>query len=247
MDITSLIRFADTIAPAALAEDWDNVGLLVPPEDGGIEKALLALDITPDVVREARELGAQLIISHHPVIFETFRTLEPGTAPYLLARYGIGALCLHTNLDRAEKGVNICLAEALGLGKTVFDPENYIVVGEPPYEMSADEFAAYIKEKLGAPSVRYTSGRVTRAAVSSGAGGGAVELHAEKGFDAFVTGEIKHHCFTYAQANGIAAFDAGHFSTENVVIKPLRDMFAERFPEVTFVISESCACPYAGV
>ena len=74
-----------------------------------------------------------------------------------------------------------------------------------------------------------------------------MELYKKYGFDAFVTGEMKHHQYLYAQAHGIAAFDAGHFSTEDVVIAPLRDLFAAKFPEVDFIISETNPCPYRAV
>lgn len=247
MKLKDIITYADTIAPFALADDWDNIGLLVGAEDADVTKVMLALDITPAAVREARDQGAQLIISHHPVIFEPLRTLAPDTAEYLLAKYDIAALCLHTNLDRAEQGVNTALGRALGLKNTVLYPDDYLLVGEPDTSCAADEYAARIKEKLHAPSVRYTDGAVTRVAVSSGGGGGGVELAEQYGFDAFVTGEMKHHQYLWAAAHGIAAFDAGHFSTEDVVIAPLRELFAAQFPAVEWRISEACSCPYRAI
>ena len=244
MKINDIVGFAEAIAPFGTADEWDNIGLLAGSGDAEVSDVLLALDITADVVNEAKEKGAQLIISHHPVIFEPLRNIEPGTAPYLLAKYDIAALCLHTNLDRAQLGVNTQLAKALGLKNTTLYPDDYIMVGEPEKTMTADGFAAFIKERLGAPSIRYTDGSVSLVAVSSGGGGGGVELYREYGFDAFVTGEMKHHNFNFAVERGIAAFDAGHYPTENVVIKPLRDMLAERFPSVRFGISERYGCPY---
>lgn len=244
--IRNIEEFCKELAPYDLAEEWDNVGLLAGGE-GAVSRVLLALDITPAVVREAHEIGAQLIISHHPVIFDPLRALEPDTAPYLLAQYGVAALCLHTNLDRAERGVNTALAAALGLKNTVFYPEDFLIVGEPEQPMAADAYAALIKERLSAPSVRCTDGTVKRVAVSSGGGGDGVQLCGKYGFDAFVTGELKHHQYLYAASHGIAAFDAGHFSTENVVIRPLRDNLADRFPDVDIRVSERCVCPYRGI
>ena len=247
MKISEIVRFADRIAPFGLAAEWDNVGLLVGRGDSEVDRALIALDITPAVVEEAKNLKAGLIVSHHPVIFEPLRALEPSTAPYLLARYDIAALCLHTDLDRAENGVNTALAKALGLMNVTLYPEDYLAVGEPHEATDAETYAAFVKERLVSPSVRYTEGSVTRVAVSSGGGGDAVELYKRYGFDAFVTGEMKHHQFNFAKDSGIAAFDAGHFSTENVVIKPLRDTLASQFPSVDFIISESYTCPYRSV
>lgn len=247
MKLNDIIKYARQIAPFETAEEWDNVGLLVGDKNADIDRVLLALDITPAVVEEARETGAQLIVSHHPVIFSPISALRPDTAEYLLAKYDIAALCLHTNLDRAEQGVNVALGKALGLVNTEFYPEDFLLIGEPESTCGADTYAAVIKERLCAPSVRYTEGSVSRVAVSSGGGGEGVELAEKYGFDAFVTGEMKHHHYLYAQSHGIAAFDAGHFSTENVVIEPLRDMLANRFPEIDFTISEACACPYQAV
>lgn len=234
------------IAPYELADEWDNIGLLAGSDTAAVSRVLLALDITPAVIREAKELGAQLIISHHPVIFDPLKSLEPGTAPYLLARHDIAALCLHTNLDRARQGVNTALGEALGLKNAVLYPDDYLLIGETERAMTADDFAAYVKEKLSAPSVRYTGGSVTRVAVSSGGGGDGVMLSGQYGFDAFVTGELKHHQYLYAADHGIAAFDAGHYCTENVVIRPLCARLSEAFPSVGFRVSECCPCPYRG-
>lgn len=247
MIIRDILDFLLEVAPRELSEEWDNVGLLVGGADDAVSRVLLALDITPAVVREAHEAAAQLIISHHPVIFEPLCTLAPDTAPYLLAQYQIAAICLHTNLDRAENGVNTALAKALGLRNLRFFPDEYLMIGEPEQPMEADAFAELIKDRLHAPSVRYTGGRVTRAAVSSGAGGGGVELCGQYGCDAFVTGEIKHHHWLYAADHGIAAFDAGHWCTENVVIEPLREMMSLRFPDISFLISEKNPCPYRAV
>ena len=247
MKIKDIAAFAGRIAPIDSADEWDNVGLLAGDADASVDKVLLALDITPAVVKEARAIGAGLIISHHPVIFEPLRALEPGTAPYLLAKYDVAALCLDTNLDRAERGVNTALADAMGLRNRAFYPAEYLLVGEPEQPMEADAFAAFIKERLGAPDVRYTGGRVTKVAVSSGGGGEGVERCTEYGCDAFVTGELKHHQYLFAAEKGIAAFDAGHYATENVVIRPLCDLLAQEFPDVAFCISEKNGCPYKTV
>ena len=244
--IRSIEDLCKTLAPYELADGWDNVGLLVGADNAETDKALLALDITPEAVEEAHTIGAGLIVSHHPVIFEPLRALIPDHPVYLLARYGIAALCLHTNLDRAEQGVNTALAKALGLKNTAFYPGDYLLLGEPEHPMTADEFAVLVKERLDAPSVRYTDGTVTRVALSSGGGGEGVELAKQYGFDAFVTGEIKHHQYLWAASHGIAAFDAGHFSTENVVIAPLQKRLSEAFPETAFIIGRG-GCPYRGI
>lgn len=121
-DITA---YLSELAPPALAESYDNVGLLVGAPAQEVTKAVIALDITSAVIDEAVGLGAQLIISHHPVIFHPVKKLPSqgrGAIPYKLARYGLSALCMHTNLDIADGGVNDCLAEVLGVeGCSVLD------------------------------------------------------------------------------------------------------------------------------
>ena len=244
--IRNIEAFCKKIAPYELAGDWDNVGLLVGAEHEAVDKILLTLDITPAAVKEARDLGAGLIISHHPVIFDPLRSLMPDDPAYLLAKYGIAALCLHTNLDRAKQGVNTALADALGLKNTVFYPDDHLLIGEPEQPMEAERFAAFVKERLNAPSVRFTNGRVTKVAVSSGGGSEGVMLAKQYGFDAFVTGEMKHHHYLWAVSHGVAAFDAGHYSTENIVIEPLKKQLSDAFPDAQFIIS-SDTCPYCGI
>lgn len=247
MKLKKIIDFARQVAPFETAEEWDNIGLLVGSPDAQIRRVLTALDITPDVVEEAREKGCELIISHHPVIFSPLHALHPDSPEYLLAKYDIAALCLHTNLDRAEQGVNTALGTALGLKNAVLYPQDFMLVGDTEKPLDAKEFAELMKERLHAPSVRFTPGKVSRALVSSGGGGEGVELCEQYGCDAFVTGEMKHHQYLYAIQHGIAAFDAGHFSTEDVVIEPLTRLFAEQFAEVDFIVSEACSCPYQSV
>lgn len=249
MKIKTIIEYFEKTAPLCLAESWDNTGLLCGDWEKDVKKILLALDVTTDVVREAKKKGAGLIIAHHPVIFDPLRRIEPGSAVALLIQYDIAALCLHTNLDRAENGVNTALANALKLLDRELFPEDFICVGSLSSPMSAEAFALYIKEKLQAPSVRFSDHKdpIRRVAVSSGGGGEGVELYEKYRFDAFVTGELKHHQYIYAAEHGVCAFDAGHFPSENVVIAPLAKSLCDAFPETGFIVSEACVCPYRAV
>ena len=114
--LTELASYLESIAPAQIAESWDNVGVLVrcAQEVTGV---LCALDITPATVREARAVGCNAIVSHHPVIFRPLKELRQDDVPALLVREGVSAVCMHTNLDKAQGGVNDVLAQALGLLK----------------------------------------------------------------------------------------------------------------------------------
>ena len=97
-------------APPELAMDWDNVGLLVGRGDREVHRVLVALDVSPDVAAEAAETGTDLIVSHHPVIFSPLKKLTPRDVSFQLVQKGISAICMHTNLDAAEGGVNEVLA-----------------------------------------------------------------------------------------------------------------------------------------
>lgn len=248
--VKDILKFTETFAPLDTAADFDNCGVLVGSKDCTVTKALLALDITKDVVNEAKEKGAELIISHHPVIFNPLKSLNLESVPYLLAKYGITALCLHTNLDIAENcGVNVCLANALKLSEQKIYAEEFLLTGKLPQKMSVENFAKYVKECLGASCVAYTptDREIELVAMCSGAGGDFYGAAKEKGADAFLTGEAKHHEYLEASEYDVSLVVAGHFHTEDVVINPLKGKLAEEFPTVEFLKSETCKNPYSCV
>ena len=113
--VDDIYKFIDEIAPFNTAMDFDNCGLLVGGKDNIVNKVLLSLDITREVVEEANNIGANLIISHHPVIFNPIKRIESKSALHLLCKSDISAICAHTNLDMAKEGVNYSLAKKIGL------------------------------------------------------------------------------------------------------------------------------------
>ena len=248
--VGDIYEFIDGFAPFRLAMDFDNAGLLAGERGARVQKVLLALDITPDVVRETAECGAQLVVSHHPVIFHPLRSLQPRTASYLLARYGIAAICAHTNLDVAAGGVNSCLAARLGL-ENVRTLKAYgdsglaeALMGETA-ECDPDEFARMAGEALGCDGLFYTDGGrpVSAVGLCSGAGSDYLPDAAEKGCQAFVTGEAKHHELIEAANLGVTLVVAGHYDTEEVVIHPLLELLRKRFPDVAFTRAQSSHRP----
>lgn len=241
--VKQLLDWFERFAPVASAMDFDNVGLLVGDESTAVSRALLALDITAAVAEEAAALGCELIISHHPVIFNPLRRMNARDVPYLLAQHGIAAVCMHTNLDVSEQfGVNTCLAEALGLQSVRKSQKGTcLFIGELPWEMAAASFARHAKEALGCEGLRYTEVKsaVKTVAVASGAGGSDIFAAAEEGADALVTGEIKHHEINAANALGVNIVDAGHFKSEDVVILPLKQRLETAFPDILFTKSQT--------
>ena len=249
--VREIYRYIDSFAPFHTQMSFDNCGLQAGNADAEVHTALLALDITPGVVQEAAKRSAQLIVSHHPVIFNPLRSLMAGTAPYLLAQYGIAAICAHTNLDLAPGGVNTCLAARLGLTdiKTLAQDEASglaaALFGRTEHSLSPAEFAGLVKKRLGCDGLFYTDGKkpVETVGLCSGAGSDYLRTAAERGCQAFVTGEAKHHEMIEAENLGITLVAAGHYFTEDVVIEPLRERLSGQFPQVAFLRAESSHCP----
>ena len=146
--INDILNFFEEFAPCATQMSFDNAGLIVGDKCTAVSRVLVALDITEDVVNEAESLGCELIISHHPVIFAPIKRLSPSSVPYMLAQKGISAVCMHTNLDLGEKfGVNICLADALGVKNPVLSElGECMFTGELESETDIHDFAKLAKK-----------------------------------------------------------------------------------------------------
>lgn len=230
-------------APLELQMDFDNSGFLVGRGERPVKKALLSLDITLPVIREAEEMGADLIISHHPLIFHALKELRPegpGEKALLLIEKGIAAICMHTNLDLAQGGVNDVLIRLLGAEpEQALDAVGCGRVGELPVEMLLSDFLACCKDRLQAKGLRYVDGGrpVRRIAVMGGSGGDAFRDALEKGCDTYVTADVKYHDFLDAAELGLNLIDADHFCTENPVIPVLKKRLEAVFPEVQFIVS----------
>ncbi len=239
--------FLYTWAPRELAESWDNVGLLVGDPDAAVERVLVSLDITPPVVAEAIERDCQLIVSHHPLMncawhqVQTVRTDDrQGRVLTQLIRHGIAAICMHTNLDAAEGGVNDILAQKLGLSElTALTEEKIGRVGTLKCEIPLVEFTHFVIESLGCNGLRYVDALrpVRRVAVGGGACGCYIAQAIAAGCDTFVTSDLRYNDFL--DTEGLNLIDAGHFPTENVVCSALRGRLHRAFPSVDVLCSTS--------
>lgn len=240
--VKDITDFFEGFAPVCTAMEFDNVGLLAGDKNTEISRVLLSLDITAEVVEEAAEKNCELIISHHPVIFRPLKRLDTRSAAYQLAKHGIAAVCMHTNLDVSpEFGVNTCLAEAIGVKNLrKSDLDDYLFIGGLDEGTDILSFAKHVKSALNCEGLRYTgvNPTVKTVAVASGAGGSGVIAAAEEGADAFVTGEIKHHDINEANALGVDIIDVGHFKSEDIVILPLKKRLEEAFPDIIFTKSQ---------
>ena len=241
--VIDFYNFLDSICPFSLQEDWDNSGLLVGDKNKEVTRAAVVLDITEDAVQYASQVGAELIISHHPVIFKAKRELLKGDAVYTLAQNSMSAICAHTNLDCAGGGVNDVLAQLLDIQNVEVFPcdcsPELLRVGVLPQKMSADELALQIKDALGG-CVRYCceEKQIESVALCSGSGCSFVPDVIKAGIDSFITGDASHHDFIDCKEKDLALFAAGHFETEAISIKPLCDRLQEKFDNVKFTVFE---------
>lgn len=231
------------LAPRELARSWDNVGLLVGRPDREVRRVLVALDITEAVAEEAEAQGADLIVSHHPVMnchwhmVQTLRSDDlQGRLLRRLVSRDLSAICMHTNLDAAQGGVNDALAAALQLEEAApLEGGGGIArTGRLPRPVSVPDFLFAVQEALGAGGLRCTDGAkpISRVAVGGGACGEFLWAAAAAGCDAFVTADVKYNQFLDAAALGLTLVDAGHFPTEDVVCPVLARYLSERFPEL---------------
>ena len=233
------------IAPLELQLEYDNAGFLIGRSDAPVKKALLSLDVTAEVVEEAITRGAQLIVSHHPVVWDAMRSITdrvPGNGKLLrLLENGIAVISMHTNLDMAKGGVNDVLISLLGAkNEGVFDEEGCGRKGSLEKPMPLEDFLSICKEKLNSRGLRYhDAGRpVEHIAVLGGSGGSNLIGAWQAGCDTFVTADVKYSVFLQARELGINLIDGDHFCTENPVVPVLAEKLRAAFPETEFVISE---------
>lgn len=236
----------DAVAPFSSAMSFDNVGVLVGDKNAQVSRALIALDITEAVVNEAAAMNANLIISHHPVIFHPMKSLTTGDIPHMLASRGITALCCHTNLDISPVcGVNVALASKLGLrnihAEDVFGEECVLFAGELDGEASPREFAELVKARLNAGGVKLIDcGKpVKKIFMCSGSGGDYAELAACRGADAYLTGEMAHHEALAARKLGLSCVVAGHYETEKPFGEFLASYLRKRINDTAFLLSKA--------
>ena len=248
--VADILAFMETVAPRSMKMDWDNVGLLCGSRNTQVTKILVALDPFEHVCQEASDWGAELIVTHHPLIFQALKSITDDTSIGRcimgLCRHGIAAVNAHTNLDCTPGGVNDILAKTLELTNVeIINPQ-----GDPAYgllrcgevtEQPLETFLSTVKAALGCEGLRYVDGGkpVRKVAVGGGSCAGEMMDAIGAGCDTFVTADVKYNQFWDAKELGLNLIDAGHFCTENPVVAVLAEKIAAEFPEVEVKISEN--------
>lgn len=250
MKISEILKLFETLAPFSTQAEWDNSGFLTGDKNSDVSKILVCLDVTRRELEYAVNNGCGLIVSHHPVIFKAKKSFTAGDIPFDAAVSGISIISLHTNLDKASGGVNDTLCEMLGFPFIKIPAplcDGFLNIVELPEKMPVKEFACLLKTKLqGNISYNEGMGEVKKIGVCSGSGAEFLWDAAELSCDTFLTGEAHYHDFLDAEATGLALFTAGHFETEEPVIRVLadkiRNTFADlevlEFPSVSIIKTE---------
>ena len=225
MTVQQLYEIIDRLAPFATQAEGDNSGFLVGSAAQDVDTVLLALDLTEPVIDEAVACGAQLIVTHHPLMFSPRRSLTDGDYEgrliRRLVREDISHIAAHTNLDQAPGGVNDTLAESCGLTKVT--GEAFFRCGMLPAPLSAGAYADQLKERLGA-EVRLmgpAGALIRKVGLCSGGGSDEWFRAIGTGCDAFLSGEIKHHHALALADSGVIGLECGHFATEEPGVRAL--------------------------
>ncbi|MGN0998156.1 MAG: Nif3-like dinuclear metal center hexameric protein [Faecousia sp.] len=252
--VSDILKYIETsVAPSYMKEDWDHVGLNCGHPDAPVTKVLVALDPFDEAIREAIAMGAELLVTHHALIWRPDFVTDAdsqGRRTLELIEHHIAHINAHTNLDCAPGGVNDVLASVLGLSDvSVINPSGVdeqgrewglLRCGTVP-EQPLENFLATVKTSLSCGGLRYVNSNSTvrRVAVGGGSCAGAMPDAVRAGCDTFVTADVKYNQFRDAHDLGLNLIDAGHFHTERPVCAALAGKIAAAFPEVTVKISET--------
>lgn len=248
--VNDIYAMIEEIAPFETAEAFDNVGLLLGARNREVKRILVALDATMEVVEEAEKLGAELIVTHHPLFFRGRKQLveEDAEAKVIcrMIRSGISLISAHTNLDKTMLSGSAACARQLKLQN--IRSEGFLFLGELEKAVTAEEMKTLIGQTI-MPEVRlYGDGekKIKTLAISGGAYDEGWQQAREMGADGLLTGEVRHHNALAAVMEGFVLLDAGHFGTEAPLVKPLAEYLQNRINDVQYDVTvfSSCVDPY---
>jgi len=243
--LEQVLGLLENMAPANLAEPWDNPGLQVGSYSSPIKKILLSLDPTMKALMAASRAQAQLLLTHHPLIFKPLTRMDvesfPGNVILEAAKKSISVVAVHTNLDAARGGMNDILAEIMGLedveafgGREGEEDSGLGRIGYLSEPASMQALAERVRTLLGTRNLRVTipkEGPIRRIAIVGGSGGSMIPLASEKGADLLLTGDVGHHHALEAKSRGMALLDGGHFCMEKKAFNAFCPHFRERLAE----------------
>ena len=249
MKVKDIIKVIEDFAPLAIQEGWDNSGLCVGSPDDEVSSVLLALDCTPELVDEAVSCGADMVVTHHPLIFSGLKRISPddmvGNAVIKAVKAGISIYAAHTNADKVLEGVSGAMAARLGLhGVSVLDEDGegtgLGAVGDLPEPMSAEQALAFVKERFGlkvVKSSRPVECMISRIAMCGGSGGSLIGAAKKAGAQLYISGDISYHNF-FTQ-DGFMIMDVGHYESEIDIVEILFSLIKKNFPTFAVRITQN--------
>ena len=249
MKVRDIIKVLEDFAPLSVQESWDNSGLAVGSPDADVSSVLIGLDCTPELVDEAVSCGADMIVTHHPLIFSGLKKISPrdpvGAAVIKAISAGISVYSAHTTADKVVSGVSWAMAARLGLEDvSVLDPEDggtgLGVIGSFPSPKSADEALRYVKECFSLKVIRSSRpvrGELRRVALCGGSGASLAGKAIAAGADLYLTGDVSyHHFFT---GDDFMIMDIGHYESEIGIVPVLFSLIKKNFPNFAVRITEN--------
>ena len=249
MKVKDIIKVLEEFAPLSIQEKWDNSGLSVGSPESEVTSVLLGLDCTPELVDEAVACGADMIVTHHPLIFSGLKKISPedpvGAAVIKAVKAGISVYAAHTTADKVISGVSGAMAARLGLENvSILDPEEggtgLGVIGSLPSPLTAAEAIAYVKDRFSLKTVRVSrpiGGRIGKVALCGGAGSSLIGRAVAAGAGLYITGDISyHHFFT---GGNFMLMDIGHYESEKDIVPILFSLLKKNFPNFAVRMTEN--------
>ena len=245
-DIAAVI---EQFAPLSIQEGWDNSGLCIGSPDAPVSSVLLGLDCTPELVDEAIACGADMIVTHHPLIFSGLKKITPenivGEAVIKAIKAGISIYAAHTNADKVIAGVSGAMAARLGLKNVqILDQDGegtgLGVVGDLPEPISAQEAVALVKDRFSLKAMRTSralEGKISRVAMCGGSGGSLISAAARSGAQLYISGDISYHNFFTKE--GFMIMDIGHYESEIEIVDILFSLLKKNFPTFAVRITQN--------
>ena len=245
-DVTKII---EEFAPLSIQEKWDNSGLCVGSPEAPVSSVLFGLDCTPELVDEAIECGADMIVTHHPLIFSGLKKISPddmiGEAVFKAIKAGISIYAAHTNADKVLAGVSGAMAAKLGLKNVEIlsdegEGTGLGVVGEFPEALTAEQALELVKERFGLRMVKTSKpveGKITKVAMCGGSGGSLIGAAKASGAQLYLSGDISYHNFFTPE--GFMLMDIGHYESEIEIVDILFSLVKKNFPTFAVRITQN--------
>ena len=249
MKVKDIIEVIEEFAPLSLQEGWDNSGLCIGSPEDPVTSVLFGLDCTPELVDEAVACGADMIVTHHPLIFSGLKKISSdnkvGEAVIKAIKAGISIYAAHTSADKVIAGVSGAMAARLGLENVRIldedgDGTGLGVVGDLPRPLTSDEAVAFVKERFGLKMMRTSrplEGMISRVAMCGGSGGSLIGAAMRSGAQLYISGDISYHNFF--TADGFMIMDIGHYDSEIEIVDILFSLIKKKFPTFAVRITQN--------